>query len=80
MAESTDVVGAHVVPAELLAAFERYEAAIVANDLDVLDDAFATGPDTMRGASVRRIARPDEIAYGSSGDDAHSGTERERVE
>lgn len=49
MAEPTDVVGADAVPADLLAAFERYEAAILANDLDVLDDAFAPGPDTLRG-------------------------------
>ncbi len=62
MAESTDVVGAHVVPAELLAAFERYEAAIVANDLDVLDDAFATGPDTMRGDGAGLLVGHEAIS------------------
>lgn len=37
------------IPPDLLDAFERYEAAIVANDLDVLDAAFVPGPGTMRG-------------------------------
>ena len=37
------------VPADLLDAFRRYEAAIMSNDLDVLDAAFAPGPSTMRG-------------------------------
>ncbi|MET0811939.1 MAG: AtzH-like domain-containing protein [Microbacterium sp.] len=37
------------IPADLLAAFERYEAAIVANDVDVLDASFAPGAETMRG-------------------------------
>ena len=37
------------IPADLRAAFDAYEAAILANDLDALDAAFAPGADTMRG-------------------------------
>lgn len=37
------------IPPDLLAAFEDYERAILANDLDVLDASFAVGADTMRG-------------------------------
>lgn len=36
-------------PAGLVEAFEAYERAVVTNDLDALDAAFAPGPDTMRG-------------------------------
>ncbi|MCK0117334.1 DUF3225 domain-containing protein [Isoptericola sp. S6320L] len=42
-------MGADAVPADLFAAFTRYEAAVVANDLDHLDAAFAPGEATMRG-------------------------------
>lgn len=37
------------VPADLFSAFERYERAILDNDLDVLDEMFAPGPETLRG-------------------------------
>ena len=37
------------IPTGLREAFEAYERAIVANDLDALDAFFAPGPDTLRG-------------------------------
>ncbi|WP_295833433.1 AtzH-like domain-containing protein [uncultured Microbacterium sp.] len=37
------------IPTDLRAAFDAYERAIVANDLDALDAFFAPGPDTLRG-------------------------------
>ncbi|WP_439591260.1 AtzH-like domain-containing protein [Microbacterium sp.] len=37
------------IPPDLLAAFERYEAAIVANDVEVLDASFAPASETLRG-------------------------------
>jgi Asp-tRNA(Asn)/Glu-tRNA(Gln) amidotransferase A subunit family amidase len=43
---------AELEPAELealLAAFRHYEAALMADDVDVLDRSFAPGPDTLRG-------------------------------
>lgn len=43
------VRGAEDVPGDLLDAFWKYEEAILANDLEALDAAFADGPDTMRG-------------------------------
>ena len=36
------------IPADLRAAFDAYEAAILANDLDALDAAFAPGEGTIR--------------------------------
>ncbi|MFK4834960.1 AtzH-like domain-containing protein [Microbacterium sp. ZW T2_14] len=48
----TVVPGAESVPGDLLAAFERYETAIVADDVAVLDETFAPGPDTLRGDSA----------------------------
>ncbi|MCS5722446.1 DUF3225 domain-containing protein [Herbiconiux sp. CPCC 203407] len=43
---------AELEPAELeslLAAFHHYEAALMVDDVDVLDRSFAPGPDTLRG-------------------------------
>lgn len=40
------------VPPDLLDAFWHYERAILADDLDVLDDSFADGPATLRGDSA----------------------------
>ncbi|WP_426322964.1 AtzH-like domain-containing protein [Microbacterium sp. E-13] len=50
------------VPADLLAAFERYEAAIVADDIAVLDDTFAPGPDTLRGDGAGLLVGHDAIS------------------
>ncbi|MFG6475586.1 AtzH-like domain-containing protein [Microbacterium sp. P06] len=37
------------IPADLRAAFEAYESALMVDDVEVLDAAFASGPDVMRG-------------------------------
>ncbi|MEV8267487.1 AtzH-like domain-containing protein [Microbacterium sp. NPDC076911] len=56
------VIGAAAVPIDLLAAFEKYEAAILANDLEHLDAAFAPGPDTMRGDAAGLLVGRDAIS------------------
>ncbi|ALJ22196.1 AtzH-like domain-containing protein [Microbacterium sp. No. 7] len=50
------------VPADLVAAFEEYERAIVANDLDALDAAFAPGAETMRGDAAGLLVGHDAIS------------------
>jgi hypothetical protein len=45
----------------LLAAFEAYERAIIANDLDALDAAFAPGDETMRGDAAGLLVGHDTI-------------------
>ncbi|WP_420367783.1 AtzH-like domain-containing protein [Curtobacterium sp. L1-20] len=49
-------------PAGLLAALDAYEAALLANDLDALDDAFAAGPDTVRGDDRGLLVGHDAIS------------------
>lgn len=53
---------AGAAPAELLAAFEAYERAILANDLDALDAAFAPGADTLRGDAAGLLVGHDAIS------------------
>ena len=48
--------------ADLLEAFTAYERAIIANDLDVLDAAFAPGDDTMRGDAAGLLVGHDAIS------------------
>ncbi|WP_281652512.1 AtzH-like domain-containing protein [Microbacterium aurum] len=50
------------IPADLRAAFDAYEAAILANDLDALDAAFAPGADTMRGDGAGLLVGHDTIS------------------
>lgn len=50
------------LPDDLRAAFERYEAAILANDLDVLDDSFAPGAQTLRGDGAGLLVGHDAIS------------------
>lgn len=50
------------IPADLRAAFEAYERAIVANDLDALDAFFAPGPGTLRGDSGGLLVGHDAIS------------------
>lgn len=50
------------IPADLRAAFDAYEAAILANDLDALDAAFAPGADTMRGDAAGLLVGHDAIS------------------
>ena len=56
------VPGAETVPPDLLTAFERYEAAIVADDVEVLDETFAPGPDTLRGDTAGLLVGHEAIS------------------
>jgi hypothetical protein len=49
------------VLAELTAAFERYEVALVGNDIDVLDELFWTSPHTVRYGVGENLYGIDEI-------------------
>ena len=52
------------VVVELRAAFERYEAALNANDVAVLDDAFWASPHTIRyGLCENLYGRDDILAF-----------------
>ena len=50
------------IPADLFTAFEMYERAILANDLEALDAAFAPGPQTLRGDGAGLIVGHDAIS------------------
>ena len=50
------------VPASLLAAFLRYEQAIMDDDLDLLDAFFADGPATMRGDGAGLLVGHEAIS------------------
>jgi hypothetical protein len=50
------------VVAELEAAFERYERALVSNDLSVLDELFWSHPTTLRFGATENLWSHDEIA------------------
>ncbi|MEX8033986.1 AtzH-like domain-containing protein [Microbacterium sp. 20-116] len=54
--------GTAPIPADLRAAFDAYERAIVANDLDALDAFFAPGPDTLRGDPAGLLVGHDAIS------------------
>ncbi|WP_127794596.1 AtzH-like domain-containing protein [Agromyces sp. LHK192] len=49
------------IPADLFTAFDRYERAILSNDLDALDAAFAPGDRTMRGDGAGLLVGHDAI-------------------
>ncbi|MGN8048806.1 AtzH-like domain-containing protein [Curtobacterium sp. 22159] len=49
-------------PAGLRTAFDRYEAAILADDVAVLDELFEPGPDTMRGDAAGLLVGHDRIS------------------
>ena len=57
------------IPADLLAAFEEYERAILANDLDVLDASFAHGAPSATSGDPSHSAgsneRPARLAPGA---------------
>ncbi|WP_296195374.1 AtzH-like domain-containing protein [uncultured Microbacterium sp.] len=53
---------APAIPAELRAAFDTYEAAILTNDLDVLDASFAPGAQTLRGDAAGLLVGHDAIS------------------
>ncbi|MDN3494965.1 DUF3225 domain-containing protein [Planococcus sp. APC 4015] len=50
------------IPPDLLLAFETYEAAIVANDVEALDAAFAPGTETLRGDAAGLLIGHDAIS------------------
>lgn len=50
------------MPPDLLAAFEDYERAIAADDLEALDAAFAPGPATMRADAAGLLVGHDVIS------------------
>jgi hypothetical protein len=50
------------VVAEVRAAFDRYEAALMSNDVAVLDDAFRADPRTIRYGGTEILYGHDEIA------------------
>ncbi len=50
------------IPADLLAAFEAYERALLADDLAALDAAFAPGADTLRGDGSGLLVGHDAIS------------------
>ena len=50
------------VVAEVKAAFDRYEIALITNDVEVLDDTFRTDPRTIRYGTSEILYGHDEIA------------------
>ncbi|MGE5146444.1 MAG: oxalurate catabolism protein HpxZ [Candidatus Eiseniibacteriota bacterium] len=50
------------IVAEVTAAFERYEAALVANDVKVLDELFWNSPHTLRYGATENLYGYAEIA------------------
>ncbi|WJL94090.1 DUF3225 domain-containing protein [Microbacterium sp. ET2] len=50
------------IPSDLFTAFEEYERAILSDDLDALDDAFAPGPATLRGDAAGLLVGHDAIS------------------
>ncbi|MBT0993713.1 DUF3225 domain-containing protein [Cellulomonas sp. DKR-3] len=49
------------MPSDLLAAVERYERAVVADDVTTLDEMFAPGPATLRGDDAGLLVGHDAI-------------------
>lgn len=50
------------IPDDLFTAFDAYERAILANDLDALDAAFAPGPETIRADGAGLLVGHDAIS------------------
>lgn len=48
--------------AEVTVAFERYEIALICNDVPVLDELFWSGPNTIRYGIAENLYGPAEIA------------------
>ncbi len=51
-----------MIPTDLQDAFTAYERALAADDVAALDDAFAPGPDTLRGDSAGLLVGHDAIS------------------
>lgn len=56
--------------AEVTAAFERYEKALMENDVDALDELFWTSPHTLRYGATENLYGYNEIADFRKGRDA----------
>lgn len=61
-AELPDAPESPELPGDLRAAFESYERAIMANDLDALEAAFAPGNETMRGDAAGLLVGHEAIS------------------
>ncbi|WP_404429947.1 DUF3225 domain-containing protein [Microbacterium lacus] len=68
------------MPDDLLSAFQTYEAAVVANDLDQLDAAFAPGSDTLRGDGAGLLVGHETISAFRGGRGGINSRAIERVE
>lgn len=68
------------VPADLWTAFEAYETAIGTDDVAVLDDSFAPGPQTMRGDAAGLLVGHDAIRAFRSGRGGVAPRSLDRVE
>jgi len=68
------------VPAELWSAFQAYEAALLADDVAVLDDLFAPGPATMRADADGLLVGHDAISTFRSGRGGVAPRTLDRVE
>lgn len=67
-------------PDGLREAFDAYEAALMADDIAVLDDLFAPGSDTLRGDAAGRLVGHDAISAFRSGRGGVAPRRIERVE
>jgi len=74
------VTAAQTMPDELRAAFEAYERAILTNDLDALDAAFAPGDRTLRGDGAGLLVGHDAISAFRGARGGVSARTIERVE
>lgn len=61
MAMNTPAINLPDVLAEVRAAFERYEAALVGNDVAVLDELFWNSPHTLRFGATENLYGYDAI-------------------
>ena len=68
------------IPDDLFTAFDRYERAILDNDLDVLDEMFAPGPGTLRGDAAGLLVGHDAISAFRGVRGGVSSREIERIE
>jgi Asp-tRNA(Asn)/Glu-tRNA(Gln) amidotransferase A subunit family amidase len=50
------------IPADLLEAFEAYERALMADDVEALDAAFASGPEVMRGDAAGLLVGEEALS------------------
>jgi amidase len=68
------------LPADLQDAFDAYERALATDDVTVLDDSFAPGPDTLRGDSTGLLVGHDAISAFRAARGGIAPRELDRVE